>query len=193
MSAGALGSTDPPARSLVDVVRLAVAPMPSYEELHRAHRNRIARLCRTILADPDEAADAVQDVFTKLHQAIRTETRPMDWSAWLTRVTVNACRDRRRSGWWRRWRERGVELDDGRFPARVRGPEEELAGREIAQRVWAVVRGLPARQREVFALRQLDGLSTEEVADLLGISTGSVKQHLFRAVHYLRRAIGDDR
>ena len=192
MSGGTLRSTDRPARPFVDVVRLAVASMPSYEELHRAHRSRIARLCRAILADPDEAADAVQDVFTKLHQAIRTETRPMDWSAWLTRVTVNACRDRRRSGWWRWWRERGVAFDDGRFPARARSPEDELAGRETAQRVWAVVRGLPARQREVFALRQLDGLSTDEVADLLGISTGSVKQHLFRAVHALRRAIGDD-
>jgi RNA polymerase sigma-70 factor (ECF subfamily) len=190
-AAGGRQPNFPLARSC-GVVQLAVAPMTLYDDLHRAHRERVARLCRAILADPDEAGDAVQDVFTKLHRALGTETRPMDWAAWLTRVTVNACRDRRRSGWWRWWRERGVVLDDGRLPAHGRSPEEELVGRETAERVWRAVRSLPARQREVFALRQLDGLSTEEAAELLGISTGSVKQHLFRAVHALRRAVGDD-
>jgi RNA polymerase sigma-70 factor (ECF subfamily) len=166
--------------------------MTLYDDLHREHRARVTRLCQVLLADPDEAADAVQDVFTKLHQAIEHETRPMDWPAWLTRVAVNACRDRQRSGWWRWWRVRGVELDHAGLRSAIRTPEDELIGRETQHRVWEAVRALPLRQREVFALRQLDGLSTEEVASTLDISTGSVKQHLFRAVHALRRTMGDD-
>jgi RNA polymerase sigma-70 factor (ECF subfamily) len=59
--------------------------------------------------------------------------------------------------------------------------------------VWAAIRRLPARQRGGFALRQLDGHSTNEVAAMLGIAAGSVKTHLFRAVHELRRAMGDER
>ena len=74
----------------------AAAAMTSYDTLDRAHRDRVTQLCRVLLADADEAADAAQDVFTKLHRAVETETRTMDWSAWLTRVAVNACRDRRR-------------------------------------------------------------------------------------------------
>ncbi|MGH7896152.1 MAG: RNA polymerase sigma factor [Candidatus Binatia bacterium] len=161
-----------------------------YEDLHRAHRERVMRLCRGLLADPDEAADVAQDVFAKLHQAQATETRPMDWGAWLTRVAVNACRDRQRSGWWRWWRERGVSLDERTLRA-VRTPEDEVIGRDEQRRVWEAYRRLPARQRQVFALRQLEGFSTEETAALLGIGTGSVKQHLFRAVHTLRRTLGE--
>ncbi len=161
------------------------------DDLHRAHRQRIARLCQVLLADPDEAADTVQDVFAKLHEAVGKEKRAMDWSAWLTRVAVNACRDRRRSGWWRWWRERGVSVELAELRSIVRTPEDEVIGRETQLSVWNAVRRLPPRQREVFALRQLDGLSTDEVAGMLGISTGSVKQHLFRAVHALRRALGD--
>ena len=165
--------------------------MTSYEDLHRAHRERVTRLCRVLLGDPDEAADAAQDVFTKLHQAVATETRAMHWPAWLTRVTVNACRDRQRSGWWRWWRERGVALDEAGLRSVARTPEDDAIGRETQLAIWAAIRRLPDRQREVFALRQLDGLSTNEVAATLGISAGSVKRHLFRAVERLRRAMGD--
>ena len=165
--------------------------MPTYDDLHRGNRDRLTRLCRTLLADADEAADTVQDVFTKLHHSLATETRPMDWSAWLTRVAVNACRDRRRSGWWRWWRQRGVPLEDTVLRSPTRTPEDEIIGQETQRHIWTAVRHLPARQREVFALRQLDGLSTDEAAAALGISTGSVKQHLFRAVHSLRRTMGE--
>jgi RNA polymerase sigma-70 factor (ECF subfamily) len=72
-----------------------------YEELYRLHYLRVVRLCGLLLADPHEAEDVAQEVFVKLLQASKTETRVMAWEPWLTRVTVNACRDRRRSGWWR--------------------------------------------------------------------------------------------
>jgi len=172
------------------MVRTVAAEMSSYDTLDRAHRDRVTRLCRVLLADADEAADAVQDVFTKLHQSLAAETRPMDWAAWLTRVAVNACRDRRRSGWWRWWRERGIEIDESRLRT-VRTPEDELVGRETQVRIWTAYRRLPARQREVFALRQIDGRSTAEVAALLGLGEGTVKRHLFRAVHTLRRVLGE--
>jgi len=161
--------------------------MASYDDLHRAHHRRVSRLCRVLLADPDEAADTAQDVFARLHEQLTRETRAMDWGAWLTRVAVNACRDRRRSGWWRWWRERGT--DDSTLPGALRTPEDEVIGREMQSRVWAAMASLPQRQREVFALRQLEGHSTAAVAAMLGISAGSVKCHLFRAVARLRDAV----
>ena len=163
----------------------------TFDDLYRVHRPRVTRLCRVLLADPDEAADAVQDVFAKLAHGVDTEVRTMDWGAWLTRVTVNVCRDRRRSGWWRWWRERGRPFDDV-VRSTIRTPEDEAIGRETQLRIWSALEGLPARQREVFALRQLEGLSTIEAADALGLTAGSVKQHLFRAVRTLRRAVGEN-
>jgi len=109
----------------------------------------------------------------------------------FTRVTVNVCRDRRRSGWWRWWRRHGVELDPNETPGPSATPEQEAVRREEHGRVWAALRRLPARQREVFVLRHLEGFKTDDVAALLGIASGSVKRHLFRAVHALRRALGE--
>jgi RNA polymerase sigma-70 factor, ECF subfamily len=72
-----------------------------YDDLYRVHYPRVVRLCGLLLADPHEAEDVAQEVFVKLLQAARTEARTMAWEPWLTRVTVNACHDRRRSGWWK--------------------------------------------------------------------------------------------
>ena len=84
-----------------------------------------------------------------------------------------------------------VELDPNETPGSGATPEQEAVRREEHGRVWAVLRRLPARQREVFVLRHLEGFTTNDVAALLGIASGSVKRHLFRAVHALRRALGE--
>jgi RNA polymerase sigma-70 factor (ECF subfamily) len=168
-----------------------------YEEIYRRHYRRVVRLCRLLLADPHEAEDVAQEVFVKLLQASRTETRAMAWEPWLTRVTVNACRDRRRSGWWKWWRAPRHTADDDvasvpDHPSPGPTPEEEALSHETCGRVWQAFRELPSRQQEVFTLRYLEGWSTEAVAEALGLSVGSVKQHLFRAVHRLRSVIGGD-
>jgi RNA polymerase sigma-70 factor, ECF subfamily len=167
-----------------------------YEELYRLHYLRVVRLCGLLLAEPHEAEDVAQEVFLKLLQALKTETRVMAWEPWLTRVTVNACRDRRRSGWWKWWRapRHAIEAESPamlEYPSPGPTPEEEALNREVRGRIWQAFRDLPARQQEVFALRYLEGWSTDAVAEALGLSVGSVKQHLFRAVHRLRAAIGE--
>jgi RNA polymerase sigma-70 factor (ECF subfamily) len=168
-----------------------------YEDLYRVHYPRVVRLCGLLLADSHEAEDVAQEVFVKLLQAAKTETRTMAWEPWLTRVTVNACRDRRRSGWWKWWRAPRHTSDADassnlEHPSAGPTPEEEALSREVCGRIWQIFRELPARQQEVFALRYLEGWSTDAVAEALGLSVGSVKQHLFRAVHRLRAAIGEE-
>ena len=165
----------------------AALRVDGYEGLFRAHHARILRLCQLLLADRAEAEDVSQEVFVKLLRAHREGAGAITWGPWLTRVAVNACRDRRRSRWWRSWRAAGVELDE--MPANVRTPEEAALGREQRGRIWSAFLDLPPRQREVFVLRHLEGWSTEEVATALGLHAGSVKRHLFRAVRRVRRAV----
>jgi RNA polymerase sigma-70 factor (ECF subfamily) len=174
-------------------VNLAVCHPPDLEALYRAHRARVLRLCRLLLDDPDEAADVAHDVFLRVDLACRRESPPEDWPAWIAKVTVNACWDRRRSGWWRWWRRAGVEIDGETVPGPASTPEQESIRREQHARVWSALRRLPARQREVFVLRHVEDLPTATVAAALGIASGSVKRHLFRAIRTLRGALGDQR
>ncbi len=128
-------------------------------------------------------------MFLKLFQACKAETLVFDWGAWLSRVAVNACLDRRRSGWWKLWRESSVELPEGLMSNAEPNPEASALSRERRDRIWRAFRRLAARQQEVFVLRHLEGWSTEAVAAALGLSPGSVKQHLFRAIRHLRAAL----
>ncbi len=163
-----------------------------YEALYRQHWTRVVRLCRLLLDDPQESQEVAQEVFLRLAQRCQASDPVAQWGAWLTRVALNACSDRRRSGWWRRGRAgpraiEEIDLIDGE-PT----PERAALQREERERIWRAFRRLPPRQREVFVLRHLEGWSTEVVAEALVLSPGSVKRHLFRAVHRLRRALGGD-
>ncbi len=168
-------------------------PSPSQDTLVAAHYGRLRRLCRLLLGDPQEAEDVVQDVFLKAHEAARFGRPPVDWGAWLTRVAVNACHDRRRAGGWMRFRLWSTRVDDVPLATESLGPGDAAIGAETQRRIWVAFRALPRRQREVFALRYIEERSTPDVAAALGLSVGSVKRHLYRAVRHLRRALGDAR
>jgi RNA polymerase sigma-70 factor (ECF subfamily) len=162
-----------------------------YDTLYRTHRARIVRLCRLLLKDPAEADEVAQEVFLKLFQASTAHNPPVVWEAWLTQVAVNACRDRRRSRWWKWWEGKHMEFAERTFPSPAPTPEEALESREECERIWRVFKTLSPRQQEVFVLRYVEEWRGEDVAELLGLTPGSVKRHLFLAVHKLRKALGE--
>ena len=163
----------------------------SPDSLADAHYGRLRRLCRLLLGDLEEAEDVVQDVFLKAHEAARFGQPPMDWGAWLTRVAVNACHDRRRAGGWMRFRFWSTPVEDTTLAAEMLGPGDAALGTETRRRIWEAFRALPRRQQQVFALRYVEEQSTQEVATALGLNAGSVKRHLYRAIRQLRRALGE--
>jgi RNA polymerase sigma factor (sigma-70 family) len=169
--------------------RLRVVPQLSHDDLYNAQRPRVERLCRLLLADSQEAQDVAQEVLMKVYRALQARRPEATSERWVTRVTVNACRDRRRLAWWRRWRSGGAEFREEELTARGATPEEALLTREARGHLWAEFRRLSPRQQEVFTLRHVEGFSTAEVAETLRLSAGSAKRHLFRAVHRLRRAL----
>ena len=162
-----------------------------YDRLYREQRQRVLRLCRLLLSDPEEAEEVAQEVFLRAFRRWRTEGEPESWSRWLARVAVNACRDRYRSAWWRWGRGRTEELSQAEHSGAAELPEQHLIRREQCERIWQRFQKLSHRQQEIFVLRHLEGWSTAEVSDLLGVTAGAVKRHLFRAVHRLRGAIED--
>ena len=129
----------------------------------------------------------------KAYEASTGPVVPSDWAAWLTRVVVNACRDRRRAGWWIRFRRSTDRVEELSLSAPDPDPADATARRETRRQIWLAFRELPDRQREVFVLRHVEEYSTAEVADALGLTSGTVKRHLFRAIRRLRGALGDIR
>jgi len=158
-----------------------------HDAIFRRHRPRILGLCRLMLRENEEAEDVTQEVFLRAFEHLRTNEAPAVMEAWLVRVAVNACRDRQRSGWWKYLRKH-AGLDEVAPPA-TRSSESEALTRERTTRIWRQLQGLKPQQRNVFVLRYIEGWSTAEVAESLGLTEGSVKTHLFRAVRHLRKAL----
>ena len=158
------------------------------EALYREHGARLLRVCRLLLRNPQEAEDVVQAVFLKLVERGEGPDRAMAWGRWLTRVAINACRDRQRAAWWRLWDRTAEEIE---LVDRDPTPEAAALTGETRGHIWRALRQLSQRQREVFVLRHIETWPTQEVAEALGLSTGSVKRHLFRAVARLRKELGE--
>ncbi len=167
----------------------AVVPEPdtSADALFRTHQQRIVRLCRMLLGNPDDADEVSQEVFLKMLGQREHGPEPADWRAWLTRVAINACHDRHRSGWWKWWRRDGRELLDTDLTSR--DTVQEAISHEQTDALWVAFRKLTARQQEVFILRQVEGWSTRETGESLGLSEQAVKLQLFRAMRRLRDAL----
>lgn len=164
----------------------------AYADLYKSYHSRVVRLSRLLLSDPEEAEEVGQDVFLKLFHEYAAGKAAMAWEPWLMRVTVNACRDRMRSAWWKWLRSPREEFQEADHSCHCPTPEDVVLSREQHYRIWHSLRGLSSRQREVFVLRHVEGWSTQEVAETLRLTQGSVKRHLFRAVCHLRKALGDD-
>ena len=159
------------------------------EALYHEHAPRLRRLCRLLLRNPQEAEDITHEVFLKLVESYRATDRAIAWGRWLTRVAINACRDRQRAAWWRLWDRTAEEIE---LVDRDPTPEAATLTGETRGHIWRALQQLSQRQREIFVLRHIEAWPTQEVAEALGLSTGSVKRHLFRAVASLRKTLGED-
>ena len=162
---------------------------------------RAYRMAQIALRHEDDALDAVQDAMLQL--ARRYAHRPSDeWRPLFYRILENRIRDvqRRRAVRSRvlaflPWSSEGEDDTDPveRAPDPAPGPATQVEGDEIGGALQRAVSMLPARQREAFLLRSLEGLDVAETAAAMGCSEGSVKTHYSRAVHSLREQLGEFR
>jgi RNA polymerase sigma factor (sigma-70 family) len=161
-----------------DAARAARGDFRAFERLYRAHVNRIHALARRML-NPDEANEATQDVFVRAWQKIGSYRGEAAFGTWLHRLAVNVLLGRRQV--LKLERERHLE-DDSAL--------EFLAARTVRADLTvdfeaALVR-LPPGARQVFVLHDVEGYRHEEIASLLGVTTGTTKAQLHRARMLLR-------
>jgi RNA polymerase sigma-70 factor (ECF subfamily) len=172
-------------------------PIEQFGAWMASEQKRIFLLCVRMLRDQEEADNATQDTFLKAYRAIeRGDAREVQEPArWLTRIAVNTCLDRLRSRRWQFWRKRPDQETERTIlamaPSGAPGPESAVFSKEIGRRLAAALELLSDRQRSVFVLRHYEDRSLDEIGQILGLDTGTVKAHMARAVSKLRAELKD--
>jgi RNA polymerase sigma-70 factor (ECF subfamily) len=162
------------------------------------HRPQIFRFLLASTRDVDLAETLTQECFLKAHRnwgRFRGDSSAMTW---LMRIAINLQKDHwrnRRMQFWRHTQSNSVDLDDASewLPSGESSAEKQLLAREQVKRVWESVKGLSERQRTVFLLRYVEERELSEIAQATGLSEGTVKAHLSRAVGRVRAELGGKR
>lgn len=162
------------------------------------HRPQIFRFLLASTRDVDLAETLTQECFLKAHRnwsSFRGESTAMTW---LMRIAINLQKDHwrnRRMQFWRHTRTNSVDLDEASewLPSGERSVEEQLLAKEKVAHVWKAVKELSERQRTVFLLRYVEEQELSEIARATGLSEGTVKAHLSRALGKVRAELGGHR
>ena len=194
--ASAASWTEVAGREAQLVQRCAAGDEDASAMLVAEHHRMVFGLASHLLGDRDEALDLTQEVFLRVFRTIHRFRGQSALRTWIYRITVNQVRNRQR--WWRR-RHQGdqVSLDahlqrcgDLALRTDAAAPDRMFASHELAARLRAAIERLPFEQRTAIVLRELEGLSYEEIAFSLGLAIGTVKSRLTRARQALRAELG---
>ena len=161
-----------------------------FEVLMRRHNERIYRAARAILKDETEAEDVMQQAYVNAYSHLKQFDARAKFSTWLTRIAINEAITRaRKRGRYEALDEDGTEGGEAVMASREQDPERQAFARELGRLVEDAVDALPDGARAVFMLRDVEGLSTAEVSDCLGVSEDVVKTRLSRARAALRHEL----
>ncbi len=171
----------------------------AFKVLVERYQRKVFTIAFGILRNQDDALDVAQDAFVKVHRHLPDFKGNSSFYTWLYRIVVNLCIDRKR----RAARAREVDYDDtlahhgDRFTdgptlasIHIEGPSKALARKELAEHMERALSKLSEDHREILVLREVDGLSYEELADTLGIAKGTVMSRLFHARKNFQKALG---
>jgi RNA polymerase sigma-70 factor (ECF subfamily) len=162
------------------------------------HRPQIFRFLLSSTRDVDLAETLTQDCFLKAHRNWSSFRGESSVLTWLMRIAINLQKDHwrnRRMQFWRRTQNNAVALDEASewLPSGERTVEQQLLAKERVGQVSKAVEGLSERQRTVFLLRYVEEAELSEIARATGLSEGTVKAHLSRAVARVRAELGGKR
>jgi RNA polymerase sigma-70 factor, ECF subfamily len=170
-----------------DPARAASGDRQAFERLYQKHVGRVFSLCARMVADRVRAEELTQDVFVRAWEKLHLFRGESSFSTWLHRLAVNVVlNDRKTEGRKRsRFEEEDEEQGMDRFIGVVGMP---LAPGDLLDLEAAITR-LPPGARRVFTLHDVEGYKHEEIAEMLGVTTGATKAQLHRARMLLREAL----
>ena len=161
--------------------------VPSWDEIVARHSDRVYRLAYRLTGNRPDAEDLTQEVFVRVFRSLHTYT-PGTFEGWLHRITTNLFLDQAR-------RKQRIRFDalpedaDNRLPSAAVGPETASMDQQFDADVEAALAVLPADFRAAVVLCDVEGLSYEEIADVLGVKMGTVRSRIHRGRAMLRKEL----
>jgi RNA polymerase sigma-70 factor (ECF subfamily) len=158
---------------------------PALEELLERHQAQVYRFGMKMCRDPEDAKDVLQDTLLAVARGVRDFRGASSLSTWLYSIARSFCIKKRRRSQFAPEEERSLDTDltteANRLADPGRSPDETLAGKQVEQALEKAISALEPMYREVLLLRDVEGLTAPEVAEVLGLSVQAVKSRLHRA------------
>ncbi len=187
-------------RVLVD--RFKGGDASAFDEMVERYWDRIFSMVNQLLRNSQDAEEVTQDAFIRAHRGLANFRGESAFSTWLYQIATNLARNRYWY-WWRRKRDKSVSFDApvgadndmtlaDILPAEVQTPDDITVNREFVARIGKGMERLGAKHREILILRNVKNQTYEEIAQILGISVGTVKSRIARARESLRGKLGED-
>jgi RNA polymerase sigma-70 factor (ECF subfamily) len=161
--------------------------IPSWEEVVTQHSARVYRLAYRLTGNPHDAEDLTQEVFVRVFRSLSTYT-PGTFEGWLHRITTNLFLDGARRKAKIRFDALGDDAET-RLPSKTASPDMQLLDTLFDDDVEAALTDLPPDFRAAVVLCDIEGLTYEEIADVLGLKLGTVRSRIHRGRSMLRKAL----
>ena len=167
----------------------------AFEELVERHKQKAYYIAFDFSRDREDAKDLSQEAFLKAFTNLKNFDGRSSFYTWFYRILVNLCLDFKR----RQKRTPTDSFDEtlespmesSYEPQKPPAPDQQVLAGQFSRRIGEALEALPARQRTAFILKNHQGLSIKEIADLMETAEGTVKVHLHRAVTALRRSLAE--
>ena len=176
------------------VTRAKKGDRAAYQELVTRYQKRVFGILFGMLHSREDAMELSQDVFIKVYQRIGEFEEKSSFYTWVYRIAVNLAIDFRR----REWKKVHTEyddsvadqgVDDGIFQRERGSPEDAARNRQLGERIQQALEKLPEEQKAVLVMREIDGLSYQEMADVMNCSIGTIMSRLFYARKKMQAAL----
>jgi RNA polymerase sigma-70 factor (ECF subfamily) len=169
-----------------------------FEQVVRLYWQTIYRFIRASVRDADDAHALTQDCFMRSYLKRDSIRGQASIKTWMMKIAVNLVRDYerdRRLRFWRRLSFSSTNPDEwsAHLSAVAVSPEEQASLNEQVRIIWQASRHLPEKQRTVFLLRFVEDMDLQEISGITGMKEGTIKVHLFRALHAIRKRLGGSR
>lgn len=185
-------STEVSDRQLVE--RVQRGDKRAFDLLALKYQHRILALVGRYVRDADEVMDVTQEAFIKAYRALPRFRGDSQFYTWLYRIAINTAKNHLVSR-SRRPPDTDIDVNEGEFQEsstsleEIRNPENALATEELENEIYAAIDGLPEELKVAITLREFEGLSYEEIAEVMECPVGTVRSRIFRAREAIEKRI----